>query len=345
MGVDISRWAAVMAAVVCLCGRGGATAAEPVSPFEGIEARFTPLETPVFMEYDVGYRLMWLELARVGKVDARTTIGRWRHRVTGKEIPALFLDMKVDSPDSGQPGHRNRVSIHDRIVAVMTVPDLQALVFSKYTDEYLNPLLGRTSEVRAKSMYDTQSGVLEYEDHNFRTGVVSTNLSNREALFQLSRKIKPVMEFLVAQYKHPSDDAATSEKGRIVANMDGKVVALRILTHRDRSPSCLAHQRPDATRIETVAERGSKVKPREFHAWSMGFDTLAAAQKDDGLIKAARTAPVPTVVPLVMEYELGLGSVRATITAIRSGPKPVVDPTLVVSKGPKSVAQEKPDTN
>ena len=344
MGAGLSkRWLVVLvmlAVMEGLCRGGGGALAVPAAPFAALESRFTPLETPVCMEYDVGYRLMWFELARVGKVDATTTIGRWRHRVTGTEIPALLVDMRVDSPDSGKAGHRNRVSIHDRIVAVLTVPDLQALVFSKYTDEYLNPLLSRATEVRAKSLYDTQSGVLDYEDQNLRTGVVSTNLSNREALFELSRKVKPVMEFLVAQYRHPTPDAATSEKGRIVANIDGKVVALRILTKRDKSPACLAHQRPDATRIETVAERGSKVKPREFHAWGMGFDTLAADQKDDGLINAARTAPVPTVVPLVMEYELGLGSVRATMTAIRSGTKPLAGRTLVVSKSPKPVAQE-----
>ena len=122
-------------------------------PLAQLDKRFTPVETPVFMEYDVGYRFLNIEMRRVGKIVATTTIGRWKHSVTGNEVPALFLDMRVNSPDSGKAGERGRVSIHDRIVAVMTVPDMQALVFAKYTDEYLNPLIGRCKESHSWSLY------------------------------------------------------------------------------------------------------------------------------------------------------------------------------------------------
>ena len=284
-----------------------------------IDARFMPKETPVVMEYDVGYRLLNLELSRVGKIVATTTIGKWRHRVTGQDVPALFLDMRVNSPDSGKRGERNRVSIHDRIVAVMTIPDMQALLFAKSTDEYLHPLIGRCTEILAASVYDTQAGRLDYENRDLKTGGVSTNLVNPEALLELSRKIRPVLEFLVEQCKQPTADAVTSDKGRIVVNMDWKVVALRMLTRKDRSPTCLAHQRLDSMFIKTVAERGSAIKPRDFRAWSLTFEKLAVALHDEALVQSARHAPVETVVPMAVDYELGLGSVRCTMTSIRLG--------------------------
>lgn len=284
-----------------------------------IDARFMPQETPVVMEYDIGYRLLNLELSRVGKIVATTTIGKWRHRVTGESIPALFLDMRINSPDNGKRGERNRVSIHDRIVAVMTVPDMHALVFAKQNDEYLHPLIGRCTEILSESVYDTEAGRLDFESRDLKTGVVSTNLVNAEALLELSRKIRPVLEFLVGQCKEPTPDAATSDKGRIVANLDGKVVALRMLTRKDRSPTCLDHQRLDSMCIKTVAERGSAVKPRDFRAWSLTFEKLAMALHDDALVQSARHAPVETVVPMAVDYELGLGSVRCTMTSIHLG--------------------------
>lgn len=324
--------------VACVFAALGAGAAEV--PLAELDALFIPQETPVTMEYDIGYRLLNIELKRVGKVVASTTIGRWRHRVTGEEVPALFLDMRVNSPDSGLAGHRNRVSIHDRIVAVMTVPGMQALVFAKYTDEYLHPLIGRSKETLACSVYDTQSGQLTYRCRDLKDGTVSTNLVNPEALLELSRRIRPVMDFLVTQYKEPSPDAATSDKGRIVANLDGKVVALRILTSRDRSPSCLARKRMDSLCIRTVGEPGGMVKPRDFHAWSMTFEHLASVLNDKALIESARNAPVATVVPLAMDYELGLGSVRATMTSIRLGKGEEPARVLVMSKGPEPVGQK-----
>lgn len=312
-GRGVIPWGAVLAALLALAGQGGAAL-----PLAELDARFMPSEEPVCMEYEVGYRLLNIELSHVARVEATTTIGTWTHRVTNEKVPALFLDMRVDSPDNGMPGHRNRISIHDRIVAVLTVPGMQALVFAKATDESLRPLI-RASEMRATSVYDTQSGRLEYEHRNLKSGVVVTNLANPEALLELSRRVHPVMQFLVEQYQHPTPDAATSDNGRIVANIDGKVAALRIQTHGERSPSCLARQRLQSMCIRPVAEKGSAVRPRDFQAWSVSFDALASLLGDAALRDAAGRAPAKTVVPLVMDYELALGVVRVTMKSVHVG--------------------------
>lgn len=315
------------------------------NPLADLDARFTPGGTPVCMEYDVGYRLLHLELARVGKIVATTTIGTWRHRVSGENIPAIFLDMKVNSPDSGKAGERNRVSIHDRIVAVMTLPEMKALVFAKVTDEYLHPLIGRKKDSLIVSVYDAQAGHMEYSTRNLQTGMSSTNLANPEALYELSQRIRPVMDFLVSQHREGAQTGVTNTKGRIVANLDGKVVALQILTKPDRSPACFGRQRFESTCIVPVAAPGSAVKPREFHAWSLDFKKLAALRNDAALIKAAQDAPIESIVPLVMDYELGLGSVRTTMTAIYMGGDFAPKSPLVLSKGPKPVGQENADTH
>ena len=92
--------------------------------------------------------------------------------------------------------------------------------------------------------------------------------------------------------------------------------------------------------IKTVAERGSSVKPRDFHAWSMTFKQLAKTLQDGALIASADHAPVETVVPLAVDYELGLGSIRATMTSIHLGAAIKAERSLVVVKGPEPVAQK-----
>ena len=314
--------------------------AEDSRPLSEFDARFTPQEAPVCMNYDVGYRLCNIELRRVGKVAASTTLGRWHHRITGKDIPALFLDIRVDSPDTVASGRRNRISIHDRIIAVMTVPDMQSLLFAKYTDEVLRPII-RASEVRAVSIYDTQAGRLDFVHRDLLKGTMSTTLTNSEALLELSRKIQPIMGFLVAQYNSPTADADTSDQGRIVVNLDGKIASLRMLTRRERSPGCLLRQRPMTMHIKTVSEKGSSARPRLFQAWSMTFKTLATTLNDESLVESARHAPAETVVPLVMDYELGLGSVHIVMTSLYLGKS--CDETSPLSRSaecPKPVAQE-----
>ena len=294
-------------------------AQEPARALADIEARFTPREPPVAMEYNVGYRFLALELARVGRIHMTTTVGDWRHAVTEQPVRSLFLDVRVDSPDSGRPGERRRVSLHDRMIAVLSVPDMQALLFAKYTDEYLNPLLGRSRVVLMDSRYDAQSGRLAFEQKDLLKGTVTTNLANPEALLELSRRIGPLMEFLVAQHAAPSEESALSDRARIGVNMDGKVVALRFKTYPEKSPVCLDSERLPSLCVTTVPERDSQVKPRDFHAWSLPFGELVATRNDPGLVEAKRRAPVESLVPLVIDYELGLGSVRCTLTDIRSG--------------------------
>ena len=72
-----------------------------------------------------------------------------------------------------------------------------------------------------------------------------------------------------------------------------------------------------------------------------------ALQKDPSLddkIKAAHEAPIESIVPLLMDYELCLGSVRTTMTDIHVG-HPATCPSLVLSEGPKPVTQEKSDAH
>jgi len=295
------------------------TAAAANVPLGWLDARFQATQLPVCLEYDLGYRFLHIELRRIGKIVTTTTVGRWRLEHGAGTVPALFLDVRADSPDSGKKGQRARVSIHDRIVAVTTVPGMDVLWFANYSDEYLNPLIGRARENLSYAEYSTESGRLEYACHHLQFGTVTTNLVHPELLLELSHRVRPVLQYLIRQYEQKEPPAAPEDPARVMVNLDGRVEALRLLTHRERSPACLGRRKFESLHVSTATEPGSKARPRNFHSWCVPFATLAEQLGDPALLQAARTAPVQAVAPLLLVYELGVGSVRATLNSIHVG--------------------------
>ncbi len=318
---------------------GGVLGAESVAE---MEKRFTADAAPIRMTYDITYRFLGLELGFLGRMEMVTSTGKWRHRINDTEVPAAFIDVRVRSKDclSGAGG---RTRINDRIVAVLELPSMNALVFAKETDERLRPVFGRTSVSHAISSYDTQSGNLQYFRNNFITGNVSTNLTAPEAIYELSRKIGGIMSFLAASYLQDPSAVLQADAGKIAVNLDGQVVKLELLTKPAKSPVCLDRQRLKSLQIETAMERGAPVRAREFHAWGMLFKDLAVVVGDDGLKQAAATAPVNAVVPLVMDYELALGSVRVVMKSSEVGERSSV--LSAVPEGPEPVGEKHPATS
>ena len=295
-----------------------AVGSETNDPLREIRSGFQATEPPIVMEYQLGYRFLNVELSRLGRIKVFTTTGRWRHRVSGVDMPAVFLDVLVDSADRNKVREQNRVSIHDEIVAVLTLPDLEALVFSKRTDEYLHPLFARRTVSEAVSLYDTQSGALEYLHRNFSDGSVVTNLNRPDELLRLSRQIRPIMDYLVGQSLNANPAVSTNECS-ISVNLDGQVVGLRLDTQKEKSPACFEGRRLDALRIETLPLERRQARARDFFAWALTFDGLADALDDDRLRKAAHSSMVQCVTPVVVDYELAIGRIRASMVAVSVG--------------------------
>jgi hypothetical protein len=298
-----------------------------------MEKRFHPETAPIRMTYDITYRFLGMELGFLGRMELVASTGKWKERVSGNEIPVAFIDVRVRSKDCLK-GEGGRSRINDRMVAVLEIPSMNALIFAKEADERLNPVFGRSSVVRTVSCYDTQSGTLDYVGLNLATGNLSTNLSAPEAIFELSRKIGGVMSFLAARYTQDGTVKLPPDAGKIAVNLDGQVVKVALLTNPAKSPVCLDHRRFPSLHVATAMERGSTVRAREFHAWGVLFSDLAKAVGDDGLKQAVVTAPINALVPLVMDYELALGSVRVVMKGSAVGEASPVSSSVVESPEP-----------
>jgi hypothetical protein len=322
MGFQLKRMCGWWLAVLCVAGSLGAAE----DRLADIRARFRGTDTPIVIEYDLGYRFLKIELSKLGKIHLTTTIGQWKHRVSGEEVPAVWVDVRVDSDDQGKPRERLRVCLHDEIVAVLTLPQLEALLFAKVTDESLRPLFGRRHVAQAVSCYDAQAGQMEYRQQDFIKDTVSTNLSHPEALLELTRQVGPIMEFLVSQYRVKTPGVSTNAPGVCIsANLDGQVVSLRLDTRKERSPGCFGRRRLESLHIRTLPMTGGQARARDFHAWAVTFDALADYLGDDVLKREARES-LAAVTPLVVDYELGLGRIRASIVSVKADTGPEDEP-------------------
>ena len=278
-----------------------------------VRNRFQARETPIRMEYDVAYRFLSFDVSRLGRIALTTTIGTYRHRVTQQDMPAVLVDMRMDTPDRSKPPARDRISIHERVTAVLTLPNLEALVFGKEADDHLNPLIGRKVVVHSVSCYDTESGGLEFSKRDLIDGTVSTNVSNPQALLELSRNILPLTQFLLNRYR---GQETGGEDGRLSVNADGEIVPLVMQTRLEKSPEFMDDQRTSSLHVQTKAEKPTRARVSAFEGWAVPMDELADRYGDDAVRQVAQSAPVKSVVPLAVEYELRLGSIRATLTNV-----------------------------
>lgn len=304
---------------------------------EDVSRRFHGTAAPVRMTYDITYRFLGMELGFLGRMEMISTIGTWKHSRSGTDVPAVFVDIRVRSKDHLR-GAGGRTRINDRMVAVLELPDMNAMLFAKEMDEQLNPVFGRTAISRAVSCYDAQGGKMVYCKRDLVTGQVSTNLTAPEALYRLTRQVGDILTFLEWHYRGEPQEKIPADAGTIAVNLDGRVVRIRLVAERGRSPSCLDRNRFDSLYIRTVMEKGAPVRSRDFQAWGMPFSELAGKVGDPALEAAARQAPVDALVPLVMDYELALGAVRVVL--VESVVREAESASRPGSEGPESMGQE-----
>lgn len=296
--------------------------AQPADPrqwqdLSGIEKQFRATQQPVVLDYTVAYRFLHVEFSRLGNLVMKTTVGEWTAPELPHPIPAVFIDLKFDSKDARGIAQRPRVSVHDRIVAVLAAPGMEAMLFAKDTDEYLNPLLGRSRILRSVSCYAIQSGRLNYWQNNLTAGTVVTNVSDPQAIVEMSRKVRPILEFLAEQCLGNGAETLAPEALTVNVNTSGKVVPLRLRTVRDRSPTCLGGEHLTGVCVDAIPAHKTDERIYRFRAWAVPFHELAEHLNDLALQKASNEAFVKAVVPVVAEYEMVMGAIRMTLVAAR----------------------------
>ena len=298
---------------------GSAVHAQDTRILEDSKTRFTPDKPTVSISYDVAYRFLFLELMSLAKATIDTTEGTWSNSVTGVITPACYVEFTFWTLDhEDKSDSRNRISINDKIISVLTMPDLNTLMYIKKTDEYLNPLIGHRKETKNLFVYDLESGELNYRLEDYLAGTVTTNLPGTGSLVEQGRDVSHFLKILSEVYYGKQEMISPDSDFRIHCDVDGAVRAFCVKTENRPLPLKVMGTNLPSVRVSVEPAKGEPIRNIGFELWASYLQDVANASQDNDLLDLAAQVPGWSMVPLLADYGLSVGYIRCSMTKIQA---------------------------
>lgn len=302
---------------------------------EDLRAAFVPDMPTVTMSYDVTYRFLGVRLMRIARADIRTTEGHWINRQTGRHTPACFAEMTLRTFNQDEEPESCRLYVNDRIVSVLTMPELDTIAYAKWTDEHINPIFGKAQRFRHAHMYDLESGALSFRSEDFLTGEVSTNLDGAADLMSQGKNVSSILKLMSEIYYGRQDMLNADSDFRLHVNIEGTAVPFAVHTFNEEAPLRFRERDWPSLCVEVEpAREAPDIKSNGFAMWATSFRDLAARMGSDELSAVADASPAWSMVPLVADYGLSLGTLRCAMTSIGLLPPRELPGFRLASAGP-----------
>ncbi len=286
---------------------------------EDLKSRFTPDKPTVSISYDVAYRFLFLELMSLAKATIDTTEGTWSNSITGVSTSACFVEFSFWTLDhETNAKSRNRISINDKIISVLTMPDLNTLMYVKKTDEYLNPLIGHRKVTKNLFVYDLESGELNYRLEDYLADTVTTNLPGTGNLVEQGRDVSHFLKILSEVYYGKQEMISPDSDFRIHCDVDGAVRAFCVKTENRPLPLKLMGTNLPSVRVRVEPAKGEPIRDIGFELWASSLQDVANASQDHDLLDLAAQVPDWSMVPLLADYGLSVGYIRCSMTHIKA---------------------------
>ncbi len=283
-----------------------------------IRENFRPGKPAVHMGYAVNYCLLGLELKHLAQADVIAVEGDWYSQATGKYEPACLVEftLKTGTDPSLDKGF---IQIHDRVTAVLTMPDLNAIIFAKCSMQRIN-LLCRHKKIDNMEIYNLESGNLAYTGYDFLQNTVSTNLVGSEELVKQGKEVSRFLQIIYHNYQNEEALKGFDSDSPVYIYTEGDLVpfTLRFKPKREKV-SVLGSNLPSLF-FTAKPHRNAGGRGRNFAMWAISFpDISQKIQKPDLIDLAYNTLPW-SMIPLRTELGLPLGSIRCFLTDIQAVP-------------------------
>jgi hypothetical protein len=323
--------------LLCLSSITFADDAEFISD---LKSRFTPDKPTVSISYDVGYRFMFLNLMSLARATIDTTEGSWSNSVTGATVPACLMEFtfRTHDQENSECTERNRISINDKIISVLTMPDLNTLYYVKKTDEDLNPLIGHRKQANNLFVYDLESGELKYRQDDHLTGTVTTNLPGTGNLVEQGKDVSHFLKIMSAVYYGKQEMITPDSDFRIHCDVDGAVRAFCVKTENTTLALKQLGTNLPAIRVSVEPAKGEPIRSVGFQLWASSLQDVARASQDNELCELSARVPDWSMVPLLADYGLSVGYIRCAMSKIKA-----IDQTaagLAMTPSPAQFARE-----
>ncbi len=278
--------------------------------------RFRPEKPAVRMDYSVAYRLLGLELKQLANARVTAVEGGWPYPAGGAARPACLVDFVLSTGEEGAEAQRGMVQIFNRITAVLTMPDLNAVLFIKRSKQRIS-LLCRRKFVDNLEIYNLETGALDYACHDYLFNTVSTNLVGADDLARQGREVSRFLQILYANYHDEQSLAAFDPETPVyIFTPKATCAPFRLNFSRERDAVPALGAEIPAMYFAARPHRNARGGPqfRYVGGFLPGcFPEVRAAR----WISLARNSLPWSMVPLRTDLGLPLGAIRCFLTGIR----------------------------
>ncbi len=313
------RSRAVLAVILAALAAGAARGAEDEYT-AGVHRRFQPEKPAVRMDYSVAYRLLGLELKQLADAQVTAVEGRWPGP-DGAARPACLVEFVLSTGAEGAEAQRGMVQIYNRITAVLTMPDLNAVLFVKRSKQRIS-LLCRRKFLDNLEIYNVETGALDYACHDYLFNTVSTNLVGAADLARQGREVSRFLKILHANYHNDQSLAAFDPETPVYIYTEGDLVPFRLNFSRERDAVPALGAEIPAMYFAARPHRDARGRGRNFDMWAASFLDVSLKSEQSDLISLARSSLPWSMVPLRTDLGLPLGAIRCFLTGIRAVPLP-----------------------
>ena len=304
---------------------------------------FTATDPTVVVKYSLEYRLGGIRLMRVAQSEVRTTEGLWTTPGNPTNIPVFYMEATIDTYDQADDARRKRISIHDRMVCVLTNPDADTLVYVRAADQYFNLPFSSTTSIKHLKVYNLESGSMDYYHEDYLHGVTNTILSGSTNLIQQGREVALLMKMMSAVYAKQAPHVVFTNSPKIFVDVDETVQPFVAQSRFCDSPVKIEGIRPDSLRVDVKPAPGIKIK-RGGHLtiWITSLRELARGLQGEPLIRAASESPSWSIIPLMFQYDLRIGSMYGIIRDIHVAEPAENAPDGDIPLSPAAIPDEVP---
>lgn len=290
-----------------------------------VRRRFKPDKPAACMDYSVTYRLLGLELKHLATARVTAEEGFWPGW-DGVARPACLVDFVLSTGGADAESQRGMVQIYNRITAVLTMPDLNAVLFIKRSKQRIN-LLCKRKYLDNLEIYNTETGALDYVCHDYLSNTVSTNLVGAEDLTRQGREVSRFLKVLHANYHNnlAQDDQsqnAFDPEAPVYIYTEGDLVPFRLDFGEERDIVPALGTEIPAMYFAARPHREAGGRGRNFDMWAASFLDVSLKSEQPDLVSLARTSLPWSMVPLRTDLGLPLGAIRCYLTGIRALPLP-----------------------
>jgi hypothetical protein len=285
-------------------------------PTEGIPRRFSATHVGTELTYQISYHVMGIRLVRIGEARSFTVEGEWKTD-EGSTIPAYYSEVRIRTLDNPENGKRGRISIRSRMVAVMSMPDLNTLVYFKDADEYFNPLFKDAKHDDYLDYYQVNENGIDYFREDHHTGERRSELRNAGDLMAQNDAIAASILRMSEIYRGRKDALTTESDFRVQFNVDGTVKPFAAESSRERCEVKPVGGKVDSLRVDIRLAPEAEGKAGKLTMWGMPFLELAERLGDRALIQLAGESPDYSMIPLLMKYDRPIGYIRCKLETIQ----------------------------